>query len=496
MIGSRLSGNHFLLFEHQNIALGIKQQMDSHECPMHIAPEPSRDASPKTFQARSSSRTMWTLLVLLALQNMAIKLMNLPLNRVIELRYCQQYYIQHDPAQVRPGGSIAEKLCKLDSIQQKLAWMQDLVVTIPLSAVSDKGKQRTVLALNVGGLALMYTWIVLVGHLDILPMGAMLVGPLFTLLGGGNCAFMSAVYGLVTQAASVETQRSAYFAYISSVSYVILLTSPSISARTMTTNLWLPFWIGIIMLLIAMPVIFSLRPPSSHLSITADTVESASLLRRASVDIKRNRFDNRPKKILLASKETLSHFWRQISRRKNFRYLLLVFLLASLASSGTPILPQYISKRYGWTFAEAGYLLTVKAVVNVSLLTIIVPNIIKALHKYTRMNGVSINLASAKTTLVLYALGSAMPVFTLSLVKAPDIAGQDEDANSKDFSIVMIAQTCGTLLGLPIMTIAWAKGIGIGGIWMGLPHFVSAVFYVIGYIFICRIKAEQIEAHV
>lgn len=53
----------------------------------------------------------------------------------------------------------------------------------------------------------MYIFIVLVGYLDILPVGAMLVGPIFTLLGGGNCAFMSAIYGLVTQAASVETQR-------------------------------------------------------------------------------------------------------------------------------------------------------------------------------------------------------------------------------------------------------------------------------------------------
>lgn len=282
----------------------------------------------------------------------------------------------------------------------------------------------------------------------------------------------------------------------------------------MTTNLWLPFWIGIIMLLIALPVIFSLRPPSSDLNATADSLESAALLRRASVDIKRDRLNSPQQGILLASIGTLQHLWRQVSQRKNFRYLLSVFLLVSLASSGTPILPQYISKRYGWTFAEAGYLLTVKAVVNVTLLTIIVPNTIKALHKYTRMNGVAINIASAKASefisvigilligtstnmgflifckslnclrkfvlltvsaLVFYACGSAMPVFTLSLVKSPEIAGQDADANSQDYSIIMIAQTCGTLLGLPLMTIAWAKGIGIGGMGLGLPHFVSAV---------------------
>ncbi|KAE9979927.1 hypothetical protein BLS_009348 [Venturia inaequalis] len=377
-------------------------------------PDVEPDVSAKPVQASSSFRTICTLLILLALQNMAIKLMNLPLNRVIELRYCQQYYLQHDPSQLEPGGSIPEQLCKLDSVQQRLAWMQgmietlhivcDLIVTIPLSALSDKGRQRLVLGLNVSGLALMYMFIVLVGYLDILPVAAMLIGPMFTLLGGGNCAFMSTTYGLVTQAATLETQRSSYFAYISSVSYVILLTSPSISARTMTTNLWLPFWIGIIMLLIALPVIFSLETPSDR-NTTVDSLESAALLRRASIDIKRNRLNNSNQGIFLASIETLQHLFRQVSQRRNFRYLLSVFLIVSLASSGTPILPQYISKRYGWTFAEAGYLLTVKAIVNVTLLTMIVPSTIKALHKYTRMSGVSINIASAKASEIISVFG-------------------------------------------------------------------------------------------
>lgn len=81
------------------------------------------------------------------------------------------------------------------------------------------------------------------------------------------------------------------------------------------------------------------------------------------------------------------------------------------------------------------------------------------------------------SALIFYAFGSAMPVFTLSLVKSPQIAGQDAGASSQDYSIVMIAQTCGTLLGLPLLTIAWAKGIGIGGMGLGLPHFVSAASY-------------------
>lgn len=70
-----------------------------------------------------------------------------------------------------------------------------------------------------------------------------------------------------------------------------------------------------------------------------------------------------------------------------------------------------------------------------------------------------------------------MPVFTLSLVKSPVIAGKDADANAQDYSIVMFAKTCGSLLGLPLMTVAWAKGIGIGGVGLGMPYCLSAVSF-------------------
>jgi len=63
----------------------------------------------------------------------------------------------------------------------------------------------------------------------------------------------------------------------------------------------------------------------------------------------------------------------------------------------------------------------------------------------------------------------------MSLVKCQQVAGQDGEANAQDYSIVMLARTTGALFGLPIMTVAWANGIGIGGAALGLPYFLSAV---------------------
>jgi hypothetical protein len=75
--------------------------------------------------------------------------------------------------------------------------------------------------------------------------------------------------------------------------------------------------------------------------------------------------------------------------------------------------------------------------------------------------------------LVVYALGSALPVFTMSLVTSPLIALPNSDI--QDFSIVMLTKTLGSLVGAPLMSTLWVCAIRIGGAGLGLPYFVSAV---------------------
>lgn len=77
------------------------------------------------------------------------------------------------------------------------------------------------------------------------------------------------------------------------------------------------------------------------------------------------------------------------------------------------------------------------------------------------------------TALIIYALGSALPVFTMSLVKSPLVALANSDI--QDFSIVMLIKTLGSLVGAPLMTILWVLAIKIGNIGLGLPYFASAV---------------------
>ena len=313
----------------------------------------------------------------------------------------------------------------------------------------------------------------------------------------------------------------------------------------MGVTLWLPFLISICLLLMAIPTI-SLLPSgdAAHKQRPSATAEDEEQRRPLM-----------PSPILKAQRTDPS-LWRSIRGRvrelrttvashpRNLVLLLISFFLTSLASADTKLLPQYISKRYHWTFASAGYLLSGKAVVNFLLLTLVVPGILRrstaALGDTLRtraqtqalseiQDGVNVYyaraclavsvlgaLAIALTgtiwllfpSLLIYALGSALPVFTLSLLKSPVVSpssprhdrGQDhahspdgtpEAAETHLFSIVMMVRTLGSLVGAPLMALLWVRGIAVGGAGTGIPYFVSAACYITAIVVFAGINIRR-----
>lgn len=143
-------------------------------------------------------------------------------------------------------------------------------------------------------------------------------------------------------------------------------------------------------------------------------------------------------------------------------------------------------------------MLSAKAIVNFTLLAIIVPRLIRKLmsSRTVHKSDVRLNYLGAEVSilisivgvlsvalafrfwmllaaLIIYALGSALPVFTMSLVKSQLIALSGSD--TQDFSIVMLTKTLGSLVGAPVMASLWIQAIKLGGLGLGLPYFISAV---------------------
>lgn len=100
---------------------------------------PFPGASPMNL---SKSRRIWPLLALLLLVNLSTVLYTLPLNRVIELRLCQEHYGLDEP--------VSEKMCKIDEVQRRLAWLQGIMETtlVVCGMYYDREYSSTTLLIN------------------------------------------------------------------------------------------------------------------------------------------------------------------------------------------------------------------------------------------------------------------------------------------------------------------------------------------------------------
>lgn len=278
---------------------------------------------------------------------------------------------------------------------------------------------------------------------------------------------------------------------------VVGFLSPAIAAAAMTIKLSLPFWLGIVFLLLALPTIL-LLPADDH--VPDDTTEARRpLISSPTLKAQASRAS------FIASVIDRVHSLVSAVGNVQLALLLLSMFLTSLASADTKLLAQYISKRYHWTFASAGYLLSAKAIVNFFLLTFVVPLFLAtqgssqslsdgANVRYARFClvssvlgafaiGISSFIWELIPSLAIYALGVPLSVFTLSLANSPNMwaraqsGGSDgSDAQSRVLSLVMMVKTLGSLVGAPLMATLWYYGIQVS--FYGSPYIASSLIYL------------------
>jgi hypothetical protein len=168
----------------------------------------------------------------------------------------------------------------------------------------------------------------------------------------------------------------------------------------MTRSLWLPFVIGLILLLIGIPIV-SLLPRNPSLTEDIPAHEEEPLLPDNSEPGDRGKMRKGRSGFI----NNIKALRNQFSGRFNFQLLLSIFFVAAMASSNSPLFPQYISKRYDWTFANAGYLLSIKAAVNITLLALIVPSAVKVLSSHHDFESGRINKLGAQLMLAISVAG-------------------------------------------------------------------------------------------
>jgi len=88
-------------------------------------------------RTQALSYTIWLVLLLLLLINLTSGISTIPLNRLLEKRLCRIYYDTDD--------DVNEELCKVDRVQQDLAWIVGFLETLWIVG----GKSNIVLKLTL-----------------------------------------------------------------------------------------------------------------------------------------------------------------------------------------------------------------------------------------------------------------------------------------------------------------------------------------------------------
>ncbi|KAI5793710.1 major facilitator superfamily domain-containing protein [Peziza echinospora] len=182
---------------------------------------------------------------------------------------------------------------------------------------------------------------------------------------------------------------------------------------------------------------------------------------------------------------------------------MVAFFVTSLGRQFLGILLQYVSVRYHWTIAQAGYLFSLKSITTILLFMAILPFITKYLTTIRSIHPTIVNLYVAKTSIVLlctgallialsptigffipslmllclgFGFGAAMQALVTALI-------DDQSLIARMYSLISLFESMGTLVGHSLLSVAFARGIGMGGSWaIGMPFFVCSGFYLLAAI--------------
>ena len=119
----------------------------------------------------------WVLLVglifvLVTIIDVGAYLAEPPQTRIFEANLCLTYYKETDPSAILGDGSIPEKLCKVDVVQQRLAgifgWQEmfnsfpAILLAVPYGTLADRVGRKWVFMVSLVGLQLNFAWVLLI----------------------------------------------------------------------------------------------------------------------------------------------------------------------------------------------------------------------------------------------------------------------------------------------------------------------------------------------
>ncbi|KAF4957186.1 hypothetical protein FGADI_3251 [Fusarium gaditjirri] len=483
---------------HQNRENGDETHVNERTALLSPQPE-APNSEPRPIANLNTHRTRcswpWIYVVLLCIvlavvSDVGESLYAAPRVRLFESVACTRHYLRHDPSLVDRDGSVPERLCKIDSVQDKVAsvvgWqyffdaIPAILLPIPYGYVADLRGRKWILVLALAGYTLSWvSTLFFVGVLH-LPLSAVWLSSLFFFIGGGPTTGTTLLTTVVADVVPAEV-RSTVFFYRFCTDLVADLIIPPITSMLMHKNTWIPLLLAVAFQ--GLSVILALGLPE-----TLPVVD----VKRSSEDANDIFSDSTISEQTEIPSKTDSK-WGWLSRNKDsfdfvmkdraLSALVFTFLISKVGRQATNILFQYVSKRYGWTLAQAGFLISLRAVSwsapsrdlwigKASIILLILGSLV------TFLSETSVGMIFG---LIISTLGSGFAPTMRSLATSL-VESRHPNATSdigRLYALISVAEGIGSLVAGPGMALAFRLGMSWGQVWLGLPFGFAAFLFTL-----------------
>ncbi|KAH8589435.1 major facilitator superfamily domain-containing protein [Bisporella sp. PMI_857] len=456
---------------------------------------------PKVLRAKSPRTIVTLLLTIVFILQFGGAIMIIPGLRVYEDIICHKYYESLEGAgHINQDGQIDESLCKVDKVQEELnfllaVWntlgsLAGLFATIPFGILADRIGRRVVFQLAVCSLVfsacynltIMYFW-------RTFPLRLMWFSPLHVILGGGQTV-ISMMFYAVGSDVTTDKNRGNIFLLANCVGLISVMIAPTVASFLMLRSPWIPLWIGLAMLALGMVPAFAI-PDTLHPYDLAGEDDPETEL-----DSKKSHFAITKTKVVegvALIKESAS-----ILNAPSILFLLLSFFILPFTDQSLDLSLRYISKRYGWRLADTGFLLSMRAFVNVNLFAWGLPIVSYYLTERLQFSAKQKDLSIAKVSVIFYIVGfllmagptigstiTGLIVLTLgsglaAMLRALITGLVDQQHVGRLYAAISIVETLSALLAWPTVAALYALGLKLKGAWMGLPFLAVALICFFG----------------
>ncbi|KAK9777815.1 putative Major facilitator superfamily domain-containing protein [Seiridium cardinale] len=401
---------------------------------------------------------------------------------------------------INAGLEAVDKDCKAPAVQGQLAVLRGwqttvdcipgLVATVPYGILADKWGRHRAIILACTGTTMSLAFQLFVAYSQSIPVQVILFSPVFYFLGGGPAVISAMAFTSVADVTPVSARAPIYL-QLSALSIISDLIANALAGLILLKSLWGLNLLGLS--LFALSVLFACFLPE-----TLRPVRSGGSPHGIDHDADMDATQASPE--LSPVKESLRRFHNSMKDIVSFlnghRYeiiLMICFVFSVLSRLVQDMLLQYTTKRFGWSWSKAAFLLTIRSAVSLVALIIVLPALSQFLltkpkvspirkdvwiARITGLAGIlgSLLIALSSTPgllipgLVIFALSGGMLGVLRSLLSSMVEPRHMGTLNS----LIAVLEMVGLMIAGPSLFWSLRLGIEWGGGWSGLPFFCAA----------------------